>query len=100
MININGTQRELTESERKIFFTALTAEELKKSYDELTVFLIREKYTENEEAKVIREYLATGNKADFDEYHAYVENCKATARAIVYRGTDTNDNRRIGIDRS
>lgn len=88
-INNNGISREMTDSEKQMFFVEQNASEKRKEYEALAIEYIREKYTINEEAKVIREYLATGNKAAFDEYHTYVENCKATAKAMVYRGTDT-----------
>lgn len=65
---------------------APTEEELRQIYEELTVQYIREQYSENDEAKIFREYLAnvTGAQEAFTVYNAYVESCKARANTEVY----------------
>ena len=57
-------------------------------YEQLTVRKIREKYSDNEEYKILRERLAKPDDetaiAAFAEYNDYVEQCKNEARNEVY----------------
>jgi hypothetical protein len=67
-------------------FVEFTEEELRSKYCNLTNQFIREKYSSNDENKIIREYLAYGEeyKPAFDEYNTYVEECKAKAHTEIY----------------
>lgn len=67
-------------------FIKYTEEELHTRYQNLSIKYIHEKYSANDENKVIREYLAYGEeyKPAFDEYNTYVEDCKARAHAEIY----------------
>lgn len=67
-------------------FVEYTEEELHTRYQNLSIKYIREKYSVNDESKVIREYLAYGEeyKPAFDEYNTYVEDCKAKAYSEIY----------------
>lgn len=60
-------------------------------YEELTRRKIREQYAETDEFKIMREYLASPNDAEkqaqFSEYNAFVETCKAEARNEIYGDT-------------
>ena len=60
----------------------------REKYESLTVMYIREKYSSDDEYKLIREYLADNSDEVFSsaflEYNSYVENCKAKARMEVY----------------
>jgi hypothetical protein len=56
----------------------------KKKYDSLTVKYIREKYSADDENKILREKLAGTAELEFDEYNAYVEECKVKAHKEVY----------------
>lgn len=57
-------------------------------YQELCNSKIREKYSANDENKIVREYLANPTdetkKQAFDEYNAYVEESLAAARKEIY----------------
>lgn len=64
-----------------------TEEELRAKYEELAVSKIREQYSQTDEAKVVREALASGDYTEFDLYNEYVEQCKKEARLEAY-GTD------------
>jgi hypothetical protein len=63
---------------------AKTDEELKVEYNVLTVQYIREKYTADDENKILREKLAGTDYGTFEVYNAYVEECKAKAHLEVY----------------
>jgi hypothetical protein len=63
---------------------AKTEEELKAEYDSLVVQYIREKYSANDENKILREKLAGTEELEFEEYNAYVEECKTKAHNEVY----------------
>ncbi|MBD5156481.1 MAG: hypothetical protein HDT13_02450 [Butyrivibrio sp.] len=55
------------------------------AYEAASVAYIRERYSQDDENKVIREYLANpADKAEFDEYDGYVMECKARAKAEIY----------------
>jgi hypothetical protein len=49
---------------------------------------IRERYTNNDENQILREYLANPTdetkKQVFDEYNQYIEDCLAAARKEIY----------------
>ena len=64
------------------------AEQKQKRYESLCQQYIRERYSPTDENKVVREYLADmynlDKKAQFDEYNAYVESCKAMAKIEIY----------------
>ena len=59
-------------------------EELRQNYELLVVEKIRERYSQNDEYKILREALASGLFDEFDLYNAYVEQCKAEAHGEVY----------------
>lgn len=75
------------------FYPPKTEEQLAREkqveYEMLCHKYIAEKYCQNDENKVVREYLADmtnlKKKAQFDNYNAYVESCKARAKAEVYK---------------
>lgn len=75
-----------TQIVREWLFVPYKEEDLYAKYSGLTIRYIHEKYPISKENKVLREYLAYGesHKAQFDEYNAYVEECKIRARAEVY----------------
>ena len=50
-----------------------------KLYENLIVKKIREKYSINEELAILRQ--RDDKPSEFEEYHAYVEECKAAAKA-------------------
>lgn len=51
-----------------------------KSYEDLVVYFIREKYSLNQELAILRQ---RDEKVDeFNEYHDFVEGCKARAKEI------------------
>jgi len=62
--------------------------DLQADYDALSVRYIHEKYSYDEENKIMREYLSDMNneqyKAAFDTYNSYVAECKARAYTEVY----------------
>lgn len=61
---------------------------LSKRYESLCNQKIRERYTNNDENQILREYLANPTdeikKQAFDEYNVYVEESLAAARKEVY----------------
>ncbi len=61
-------------------------EEKRFRYEARTVELLRELYSSDDEAKVVREYLAQleGAAAAFQSYNNYVSSCKQAARQEVY----------------
>lgn len=65
---------------------------LSKRYESLCNQKIRERYTNNDENQILREYLANPTdeikKQAFDEYNQYVEDCLAAARKEVYGETE------------
>ncbi|MBD5156564.1 MAG: hypothetical protein HDT13_02875 [Butyrivibrio sp.] len=62
-----------------------TAAEKRAAYEAASVAYIRERYSQDDENKVIREYLANpADKAEFDEYNRYVIECKEKAKANIY----------------
>lgn len=70
----------------------LTAEQIAKQkenkYKKLCEKYISEKYSLADENKIVREYLVdmynTEKRVQFDEYNAYVEQCKSKAKGEVY----------------
>lgn len=61
------------------------AAEKRAAYEAASVAYIRERYSQDDENKVIREYLANpADKAEFDEYNSYVIECKEKAKAEIY----------------
>ena len=55
-------------------------------YELRVVELIRQRYTDTDEFKILREYLADKNETTektFTEYNAYVIECKATAKKEI-----------------
>lgn len=55
-------------------------EEVKQEqYHNKVVALIREKYSQNDEYKILRTKLAGNDTGEFEEYNAYVEECKKKA---------------------
>lgn len=73
---------------RIIEVVAPTEEVLRLQYEALTVQYIREQYSQDDENKVIREYLSDLTnetyKAAFDNYNTYVRACKLHAHGDVY----------------
>lgn len=61
---------------------------LSERYEALCNQKIRERYTNNDENQILREYLANPTdetkKQAFDEYNQYIEDCLAAARKEVY----------------
>lgn len=66
----------------------LTEEEKKVKYEELTMKYIHEKYTYDDENKIMREYISDREneeyKRAFENYNSYVITCKAKAKEEVY----------------
>lgn len=59
--------------------------ELRMEYEDLVFDYIRKKYSQTDENKLVREFLAdVENEAEFFEYHNYVEECKTLAYGEVY----------------
>lgn len=52
----------------------------RKSYEDRVVELIRQKYSANDELAILRKKLANIDSTEFEEYNAYVEECKAKAK--------------------
>ena len=83
---------EYTETDTQIIrtwiFIPYTEEQLRKEYETMTVKYIREKYSVDDENKILREYLAYPDNAEikeeFDIYNATIEECKQKAHAEVY----------------
>ena len=74
---INVTEHPRTEAE--------IAAENRAEYENLSVNYIRERYLQNDENKIIREYLANpADSAEFAAYNSYVVECKARAKTEVY----------------
>jgi hypothetical protein len=67
-------------------FEAYPESILKDKYKALTVKYIREKYSQNQEFAILREYMVDqeANKAAFEEYSNYVEACKVRAHQEIY----------------
>ncbi len=64
---------------------AEVAAEKRAEYEDLSVDYIRERYSQNDENKIIREYLANpAESAEFAEYNSYVMECKARAKSEIY----------------
>lgn len=65
-----------------------TQEELQQIYENLSIQHIHDRYTYDEENKIIREYLSDQineqYKAAFDSYNAYVLECKQRAHTQIY----------------
>lgn len=65
-----------------------TEEQKQAAYDALSVKYIHEKYSYDEENKIMREYLSDMNnvayKTEFDAYNAYVQECKQRAYKEIY----------------
>ena len=51
-------------------------------YEERVIALVRQRYTVNQELAILRQ--RDTKPEEFDEYNAYVEQCKATARKEVW----------------
>ena len=65
---------------------AREAKTLNKKYELRAVELIRQRYTDTEEFKILREYLADKNETTekaFTDYNNYVIECKATAKKEI-----------------
>lgn len=59
--------------------------EKRAEYEAASVAYIRERYSQNDENKIIREYLANpSDKAEFDAYNSYVMECKERAKSEIY----------------
>lgn len=68
---------------------AETAAEKRAEYEAASVAYIRERYSQNDENKVIREYLANpDDTTEFIEYNEYVLECKKKAKAEIYGNQD------------
>ncbi|QHI71453.1 hypothetical protein [Aminipila terrae] len=65
-----------------------TAEEKQAKYNTLSIQYIHEKYSLDDENKIMREYLLDMNNASYNDafqaYNVYVEQCKAKAHKEVY----------------
>lgn len=74
---IGVTEQPKTEAE--------AAAEKRAEYEDLSVDYIRERYSQNDENKIIREYLADpADNAEFNAYNEYVVECKEKAREKIY----------------
>lgn len=61
------------------------AAEKRAAYEAASVAYIRERYSQDDENKVIREYLAFPTaRTEFDAYNSYVMECKARAKSEIY----------------
>ena len=49
---------------------------IRKQYEVLVVSKIRKKYSQDEENAILRKKIANIDSGEFEEYNAYVENCK------------------------
>jgi hypothetical protein len=73
--------RDRTDEEESIFEQNKTYENQGKSYEELVIDLIREKYSIDEEFAILRQ---RDTKPDeFEEYNAYCEECKEKAKKLT-----------------
>lgn len=74
---------------RVVQVKAPTEEEKQASYDALSVQYIHEKYSLDDENKIMREYLSdmsnTTYKEAFEAYNTYVGECKQKSYEKVYR---------------
>ena len=62
-----------------------TAEQVQAEYENTVNAKIREKYTLSQELSILRQ--KDEKPEEYAEYFAYCEQCKATARAEIYGGT-------------
>ena len=62
-----------------------TAEQVQSEYENVVNAKIREKYTLSQELAILRQQ--TEKPEEYAEYFAYCEQCKTTARAEIYGGT-------------
>ena len=62
-----------------------TAEQVQAEYENAVNAKIREKYTLSQELSILRQ--RDEKPEEYAEYFAYCEQCKATARAEIYGGT-------------
>lgn len=59
--------------------------ERRAAYEAASVAYIRERYSQDDENKVIREYLAfPADRTEFDAYNSYVMECKERAKSEIY----------------
>ena len=62
-----------------------TAKQVQSEYENAVNAKIREKYTLSQELAILRQQ--TEKPEEYAEYYAYCEQCKTTARAEIYGGT-------------
>jgi uncharacterized protein YkuJ len=63
---------------------AILGDDTKKAlYESRVVSLIRLRYSPNDETAILRKRLA-GEQSEFDEYDAYVNECKRIAKREIY----------------
>lgn len=53
------------------------------SYNALVNGMIRDKYSDSEEFAILRKHQKGINEAEFNEYDAYVEDCKVRAKEFI-----------------
>lgn len=61
-----------------------TDEEKKERYNNFAIQYIREKYTTDDEYKILREKMAGIDNNNFATYNTYIEECKTKAHTEVY----------------
>lgn len=60
--------------------------------DSIAIALIRKKYSQNEEFKILRQALAGLDNGEFKEYNDYVEMCKKQAKSFIGEVKETENN--------
>lgn len=53
------------------------------TYNDLVNGMVREKYSDSEEFAILRKSINNPYNAEYVEYNAYVEECKARAKAFI-----------------
>lgn len=71
-----------TEREGEIFHTADFVEVEQANRENMIIALIRERYSINNEAALIRKMIVNEDVAEFNAYNDYVNECKAIADSI------------------
>jgi len=61
-----------------------TDEDKKERYNNFTVHYIREKYSSDDEYKILREKINGTDTENFATYNTYIEECKTKAHTEVY----------------
>ncbi len=81
-IDDNGMIRDMTADEEADFLARNPAEEKEETYKRRVVGLLREAYSADDELALLRQ--RDEKQAEFEQYNAFAEACKAQARKEVY----------------